>query len=247
MTWKRLRFHFKQTFQGAYRYLDYCGEFMAEAEEKYSCIPQEAKPSGAFLEMPESGIIIRADTKELGITQELPTDNGEEFLALTLNLVALAESHFEPSRIQSNGFAIESYSPMASIDAALAESLKLAGDFHTELAKSVGMSAAFKSLDYNFISGKADLHVTVRPTTFERVSTTKFAAPFHASEAQKKETQRRNQKNERSNLGADHALVSMADLIEYDPPPDALKQQFDKLIQIDDALKKKNFKSNLPK
>jgi hypothetical protein len=53
MPWKTLSLHFKQTYDGGYRYLDKCGEFMLAAAEALNVIPGDIKPSGAKMEIPE--------------------------------------------------------------------------------------------------------------------------------------------------------------------------------------------------
>ena len=61
MTWQTFSLHFKQTYEGGYRYLDRCGEFMIEAVERLDFIPGDIKPTGAKLEIPEKGIVANVD------------------------------------------------------------------------------------------------------------------------------------------------------------------------------------------
>ena len=52
MTWQTFSLHFKQTYEGGYRYLDRCGEFISEAVERLDFIPEDAKPTAAKLRTP---------------------------------------------------------------------------------------------------------------------------------------------------------------------------------------------------
>jgi len=220
---------------------------MIEAEEELDCVPLEARPTGGKLEIPEIGIMVAVDSKELSVTQEFTDDEGERFLTIVQGLALLADKHFEPNGIHSNGFACESFQPMGSVPAALKESLNLGSDFHVHLSRIVGMPPAFKSLDYNFISGKSELHVTAAPVTFEKRTATKYAAGLRANDLQRKQIDRQNAKSDRTNLKADHALLMMVDLIESDPPPNTLKEHFERLMVIDGALKRSELKPPLKK
>ncbi len=79
MTWQPLSLHFKQTYDGAYRYLDRCGEFILAAVEKMNFMPGDPKPTGAKLDIPEHGLTATIDCLELAVVQELPDDKGEFF------------------------------------------------------------------------------------------------------------------------------------------------------------------------
>ena len=59
MSWQTLSFHFKQQYDGAFRYLDRCGEFMLAAVEQMNFLPGDPKPIGAKLEIPERGLSYR--------------------------------------------------------------------------------------------------------------------------------------------------------------------------------------------
>src|SRR2546426_11487522 len=103
MSWRTLSRHFKQQYDGAFRYLDRCGEFMLAAVEKLNFQPGDAKPIGAKLEIPEHGLVATVDTLELVVVQELPEDE-EFFLKTCLGLSELVNEHFKPNRITRNGF-----------------------------------------------------------------------------------------------------------------------------------------------
>jgi len=243
MLWSDLRFHFKQVFVGGYRYLDRCGEFMLAAEREFSCIPKDARPIGGQMEIPELGITIQVDARELAVSQEFPSADANDFFEITDGLAELSEKFFQPSGIHSNGYAKESFIPMTSVEASLKASLALGGDFHSELAKTVGMPAAFKTIDYNFVAGKSELHLTVVPVTFEQKSTISYAAGFRTSELQKEQIDRKNKKNSRRSIQVDHALMMTVDLLELDPPQNALKNHFQRVLAIDKALKESGLKT----
>src|SRR6266699_6393123 len=108
MAWQTLSLHFKQTYEGGYRYLDKCGEFMLAATDKMNVIPGEPKPTGAKLEIPEEGVNITCDSSNLAIAQELPIGDQSYFINLCVDFAELVATHFQPREIISNGFAWKS-------------------------------------------------------------------------------------------------------------------------------------------
>lgn len=230
MAWQTLSLHFKQTYDGAYRYLDRCGEFMIAAIEKMNFMPGEAKPTGAKLEIPEQGLTATVDSLELAVAQEIPGENEKVFLDSCLTLSGLVHAHFTPARVAKNGFAVKSYWAFSSVDALLAASLRLGEPSQEPLAKLLGMVPTHKRLDCTLASGTMGLHVQVHPVTFERVSINRQNASFQATSAQKRRVERSNQFAERMNLRLSHALLLEVDLTELDPPADSLTKHFNDLL-----------------
>jgi hypothetical protein len=238
MTWQTFSLHFKQTYEGGYRYLDQCGEFMLEAVERLDFIPGDIKPTGAKLDIPEKGIVATVDSQELVLRQDLPEDNGEFFIATCVQLTSLAVKHFSPKHIQKNGFAKKLYWPAASSEAALKASLALGDKFHLDLAKLVGMVPTRKGWDCHFTSGSMDFHVAVQPVTFEKVTVHKHTADFQASPQQRRRVDRLNMNTERFMGDFSHALMLELDLLEFDPPEQSLQKHFAELKEKSNLLAK---------
>ena len=239
MAWKTLSLHFKQTYEGGYRYLDKCGEFMLAATERMNFITSEAKPTGAKMEIPEQGVHAGCDCLSLSVTQELPVDDGTYFLDLCKGLVELAMSHFVPKSVFKNGFLWKSYTPYAKASDMLAASLKYGGTFHEELAKAVGMVPENKNLDYFFVSGSKDLHVVLQPVTFERLNLPRRNVDARATKDQKSRVDRFNEFAERVGGTLSHGLVLDVDLMENDPPKaSSLDKHFEELRQKTNLMRK---------
>ncbi len=239
MAWQTLSLHFKQTYDGAYRYLDRCGEFMLAAVEKMNFMPGEPKPTGAKLEIPERGLNATIDALELAVVQELPDDNGEFFFKTCSNLAALAAEHFTPKRVLRNGFASKSYWPMPTAESPLAASLTFGDAFHVELGKSLGMVPAHKKIDCNFSSGSMDLHILLHPVTFEKISVNRHTANFKASSAQKQRVDRLNKFADRFSVPLSHALMLELDLMEAEPPQGPMDKHFNELKRQTELLRNK--------
>lgn len=238
MSWQTLSLHFRQQYDGAFRYLDRCGEFMLAAVEEMNFLPGDTKPIGAKLEIPERGLIASVDTLELVVAQEMPSGLDEFFLNTCVGLAALINEHFHPKRIIKNGFACKSYWAIPNADSLLAISLKFGGDAHAELGKQLGMVPAHKRLDFNFTSGSMDLHVLLHPVTFEKVSVNRHNPNFKASSVQKERVERLNKFADHFSVHLSHALLLETDLMEVDPPQHSLKQHFNELTRYTDLLRK---------
>lgn len=238
MSWQTLSLHFKQQYDGAFRYLDRCGEFMLAAVDKMNFLPGDPKPTGAKLEIPERGLSAAVDTLELVAAQEMPGSDDEFFLNTCVGLAALVNEHFQPKRIIRNGFASKSFWPIPNADTLLATSLKFGGNAHADLGKQLGMVPAHKRLDFNFTSGSMDLHVLLHPVTFEKVSVNHHNANFTASSVQKERVERLNKFADHFSIHLSHALLLEIDLMEVDPPQRSLEQHFNELKRYTDMLRK---------
>jgi hypothetical protein len=229
MAWRTLSLHFKQTYDGAYRYLDRCGEFIMAAVEKMDFMPGEVKPTGAKLEIPEHGLTATVDSLDLVVVQEIPEEGENVFFSNCLGLSQLANEHFTPTKVVRNGFAVKSYWPITSVDTLLATSLRFGEPSHEPLAKLLGMVPAHRRLDCTFSSGSMDLHVLLHPVTFERVSINRQNASFQATSAQKHRVERFNKFADRFNVHLSHALLLELDLTEVDPPAGSMTKHFNEL------------------
>lgn len=237
MSWQTFSLHFKQTYDAAYRYLDRCGEFMHAAVKEMDFITAEPKPAGAVLEIPERGVKATVDTAELTVTQEWPGKEDAFFLSICAKLTTLVSTHFDPTRVVRNGFASRSVWPIADSKTLLTASLKFGGDAHIELGKLLGMVPAHKQVDCNFMSGSMDLHVLLHPVTFEKVALSRHTANFKATEKQKQRAERMSIAAERSSTPITHALMLDLDLIEDNPPQNALDAHYSALKRHMDALR----------
>ena len=241
MAWKTLSLYFRQTYEGGYRYLDKCGEFMLEATEKMDFIAGEAKPTGAKLEIPDQGINLAVDANALILSQEIPSDDDTYFVGICRGTTGLASACFRPKSIIKNGFALKAYWQFSNVQDLFAASLKLGDKYHNEIAKTVGMPPDYKKLDFTFSSGSKEFHVVVQPITFDNTRLVKQNISSQANKIERNKIERRNVFADRlsDKFTASHALILELDLMESDPPADAsLENHFAELKQKFEQLKK---------
>lgn len=238
MSWQTLSLHFKQQYDGAFRYLDRCGEFMLAAVDQMNFLPGDPKPTGAKLEIPERSLTAGVDTLELVAAQEMPGTEDRFFVDTCVGLAALVEKHFQPKRVIRNGFACKSYWPITNADTLLETSLQFGGNAHAELGKLLGMVPAHKRLDFNFLSGSMDLHVQLHPVTFEKLTVNRHNPNFKASSIQKERVERLNKFADRFTVHLSHALMLEVDLMEVDPPQRSLEEHFSEVRRYTELLRK---------
>jgi hypothetical protein len=245
MSWKFLSLHFKQTYEGGFRYLDKCGEFMLIAEKKWGFISGDAQPIGAKMELPERGIHLNCDAKNLVASQELPPEGDLFFPEICQNTTSLYKELFSPTSVLKNGFALKCYISFSNPQDLLAASLKIGKDSQNEVSKIVGMISEQKKLDYTFVSGSKELRVALQPVTFNGTSLTRQNSNAQHNKVEKIAIERRNTFADHiaKNFSASHALVLEMDLMESDPPADSnLVKHFSDLVQKYESLTKTFFK-----
>jgi hypothetical protein len=239
MAWKTLSFHFRQLYEGGYRYFDKCGEYMVTATSKFNVIPGEIKPTGAKMEIPEMGVHANCDSTALEVSQELATENIDYFTDICSGLSALAVECFEPKSIIKNGFASKSYWPFAELPDLFAATLKFTKGFDKDLAKVVDYVPEHQQLDYMFVSGNRDFHIVLHAVTFERNRMSKRNVAIRSNKIEKDRIDRRNKLADRFGETPPYALVLELDLMENDPPQaGSLKDHFNELYAKTEELRK---------
>jgi hypothetical protein len=59
MSWESFSLHFKQVFDGGYKYLDSCGSLMLLAEERLGLMTEDVKPSGCKMIIDKKSLFSR--------------------------------------------------------------------------------------------------------------------------------------------------------------------------------------------
>ena len=239
MSWEPFSLHFKQAYDGGYRYLDRCGQLMLRAEEVLHLMPEDANPNGCKMALPESGITVGLGPSELAVTQEFASDCGAKFIDVCEVMSKLALELFEPRSVESNGLASKTYWGTGSSDAALAASLQMVGVGPAELAGVVDMPARQGRVDCHFAAGSMDLHFQVYPVTFQSLTVQRFTAPPLATAAHRRRVERLNQRADRIDPSLRQGIMMELDLIEFEPPAGPLVKLFEELQRKERGLQER--------
>lgn len=235
MSWIDHIFTFKQEYLGGYRYLDKCGEFLIKAENTYGFIPNEIKPQGGNLQLPEESIDVQIDPKMFQIHQENPKGH-EVILEKSMIISDLFLREFRPFSVERNIVNMRSYWPIHTVegfDRTLKISKKIfweeekrKADFEV-LSDKLGMVPSYKCDSYGFKSGSKDLLVNLNAFTFTSSQVRKFNAAFQSSDNEKKRFERINKRSERHIAPPPYGIMLELVLKEDNPPEDGIKAIFD--------------------
>jgi hypothetical protein len=94
---------FDQLYDGAYRYLDRCGEFMASARQKFGFMPTNVNLSGCDMELPDFGITLRASTDALIVVCS-QISHEAKFVEICTFVAAKAVELFDPFSVHHSRF-----------------------------------------------------------------------------------------------------------------------------------------------
>jgi hypothetical protein len=236
MAWQPFSLHFRQIYDGGYRYLDRTGEFMVLAETQFNLIPGETKVTGAKLERPEELISISVDSREIAIRQDFPADKGNSFLETTLIIVRLVEEFFAPVAIRSNGFASHLYWPLSTAEKTLAASVNIGGSFHVELGKNIGMVPLENEMNCLFKSGSKELRVHVHPVSIETSTIQRRTPGLRDNKKERERIARLNQKADRLPSDLQQGIMLASDLQQKEPPPTDLEEHFAEMLAYESRL-----------
>jgi len=218
MYWRPYGLYFKSSFGNGYRYLDRCGEFLLAAEA-VGFMPGEATPTGGQLTLPEINLQVQLNSRELNVQQELVPNIGN-FTESCEHLSKLAEKFFGPLDIQSFSFTGKWFHPSATEEEAKHATLFWKQKPQDELAKLLDMVPDALRVDYNFSSGKSDLHVAIYPIAFATVTKQHAGRGFLATRDFRKRVSRSEAaKFDNPAESSSYGLMMDAQFIELDPPP----------------------------
>ena len=243
----RHSFHFRQSIDGGYRYLDKCGEFLSLAENELDLIPDEPTPQGGVMSHPELGIKVQISASEIQVTQEFPPNDGKEFLKICLHISRLYFELFKPRSIDRNGFDTQLYYPYNSSKDTYKKSLSYGGEFEKEFGRMFDMVPNYKNLEYSFTSGSKELIFKINNVSFGQISSTLMSAPPRASKKQRHVVSRRKEEIEKyAKIDKPFILIFVLDLMEVDPPienqTEYLNEHFTELMGIEKIFKKEILK-----
>ncbi len=236
MTWQPFSLHFKQIYAGGARYLDRCGELMVAAEEKLDLMPDEAKPIGCKMSLPEESLNVILDSVALAVVQEFHKDDGALFINVCQALADLVQELFRPRNVESNGFASKDVWAFSTAAKAAEATLRLGDELPTSLSRVVEMPASEGSFNYHFQAGSMDLNTKIHPATLETVTLQRHTSPPRATASQRRRAERLNRRSDRTDTSVQHVVMMELDLIEFDPPMAPLAKHYDLLRQKGKAL-----------
>lgn len=106
---------FQQVFDGAYRYLDCCGEFMDTVRKALSFIHMGVSPSGCNMESTDSSIQLQASIDNILLTDNEP-DGSLELVETADFCCAAARRIFQPFSVEYNRLTLSTHMRAATLE-----------------------------------------------------------------------------------------------------------------------------------
>lgn len=154
---------FDQNYDGAYRYLDRCGEFMAKARDALGFTTVSATPTGCSMEIPEQGLQLKASIDFLQLACNQPEYSDGLIKAAEFCSEQVVKL-FEPRLIVQNQIVSRSIWRTKTLE----ESYKLSLGILEETSLGhfgdiLQMTPVNQECFYSFQSGSRRAHVRLQP------------------------------------------------------------------------------------
>jgi hypothetical protein len=162
---EQYQIQFDQAFDGAYRYLDRCGEFMAKAREEFGFVPLSVNPSGCTMESPDIALQLQASGDAVVLTCTNPK-HADNLLAVANFCSETALELFEPFAIEHYRLVSRSVWRTATLEEAFKNSLRITSSSIENFAGLFQMPALNQELLFSFESGSRRVHLRLSPISF---------------------------------------------------------------------------------
>ena len=160
--WDEWQLQFEQVYDGAYRYLDRCGEFIAWIRQELGFMPAVANPMVCDMDQPDLGLKLLASSEALSLTSWKPSDS-KNFILAGEAASQKAVELFQPFSVHQNRVTSRS----CSFTRTLAESYELSIGFlnkdGAELADMIEMTPLQHETAWTFQSGTRQVALKMLP------------------------------------------------------------------------------------
>ncbi len=220
--WQQFSLHFKQSFDGAYGYLDHCGEFVALIRERFGFYSTEAIPTGCSLELPEAHTVLTTNANELALNQEAGKDD-KSFLEIARFSSETATQLFKPFEIYRNTFTLRLLKHHTTLEKANADSLVQFGGNYAKLAEVLSLQPNAKEVKYSFRSGSYELDVQSQSVVISVTGRTLSVPQNRVSKAHSSYVDRVRESASRRNFEPGYGIMLTLELSEESPATGGLE------------------------
>jgi hypothetical protein len=160
--WEEWQIQFEEVYDGAYRYVDRCGEFMSAAREKFGFMPNAINPSGCDMEAPDYGLHLRASSENLIILCSNPAHRAE-FIEASVYCSKKANELFEPFSVHHDRFISRQCKFPKTSEESFKMSLECISHDINAFAKVLSMTPFVQDRAFTFQSGSQQIYVKLNP------------------------------------------------------------------------------------
>jgi hypothetical protein len=219
---------FQQVYDGAYRYLDRCGEFMNILRSQFGFMPLSVNVNSCDMDDPQHALRVTANTDTLTITCQNPKQI-ESFFNVTNVASTKATEFFEPYLVHQNRLTSYSCLYTKNQEESLRLSVNNVSAVTQELSEVLKMSPYQQDFSITFSEGSRQLTFRLHPVVTNVTAGQRQLALPGSPKAVIEHLARREQLAQ-TLKGPSYALGFDITLIEFDPAtPPSTEEMFERL------------------
>jgi hypothetical protein len=233
--WDEWQLQFEQIYDGAYRYIDRCGEFIASVRQELGFMPSGVNPMVCDMDHPDLGLKLQASSENLTLTSWKPSDS-EDFILAGEAACRKAVELFQPFSVHQNRLTSRS----CWFTRTLAESHELSIGFlnrdGAEVAEMIGMTPANHETAWTFQSGTRQVALKMTPIALNvTVGERRLPAPVTpksvATFLEKKERQLQTMRPPSYGLSLEISLIELQPIRSF-----SLREYFDGVVKYRERI-----------
>ena len=214
---------FQQVFDGAYRYLDHCGEFMDTVRKELNFMHLGVNPSGCDMESSDSSIRLQASIDNIVLTASEP--DGPKQLVKTADFCCSAARRiFQPFSVEYNRLTLSTHIRTATLEESFRLSLEYLPGVPQDMSKALDLSPYNQDLNFVFQSGSHRIQVHLYPAAINLPMQERRLPVLGYPKTHGKHLLRREKKLEQAPQQPFYVLNLEISVIENDPVEDSSVQ-----------------------
>jgi len=221
IVWQPFTLQFKQSYDGAYGYLDHCGDFVSRLRESFGFYATETILTGCSLELPEERMFLTANSNELSLNCEAPKDD-RFFLDVAEFASKTAVEIFHPFEVFRNSLVLRVFKSEATLEKANDFSLSVFGNEYAELADTLSLQPSTKEIKIGFKSGSYEFDIQSQSVVLS-VNGRNITVPQNRiSKAQHAYVDKVREVTNKRVFEPGYGVMLTLELSEKEPPPTSL-------------------------
>jgi hypothetical protein len=156
---------FDVSLDGAYLYIDRCGEFMRIARKEFGFVPLAVNPTGCNMEAPDIALQLQASGDAIILTCTNPKFAGALFKAAEIFASAAIEL-FDPFSVEHFRLTSRSIRRTATMEESFKQSIKFFPSQIDAFGEIFNLPALNQDIAFSYESGTRRFHFKISPVAF---------------------------------------------------------------------------------
>jgi hypothetical protein len=211
---------FEQVFDGAYQYLDHCGEFIETVRKELNFMHVSVSQAACDLESPDSCIRLQASIDHLLVTNTEP-NRASELVKIADFSCVLAARLFQPFNVEYNRITLSSVIATETLDESFDLSIGILPGLLTKLSEFVDLPPFSQDFNFGFESGSRRVHVHLYPIALNIASQERKLPVLGYPKAHGEHLLRREKMLEQAAIRPSYALNLEISVVENAPIAEA--------------------------